>query len=463
MNAADDSTPFVIAQLPDELFLEVFEYLKPIRGFKASPPEEQARRGENGRRLQALYALALTCLRTHVLVKPILYQCFIQPNPNSHATRFLQTILHNPSLANGVQYIESLRSNEAQSEPEQQPDADPSSFQLRLYHILQASHWQDRGRANLLSKQFSEILHKYKTLSNAVELSIIVALSPNVVELAITEPSQLLLATLHMRSYGNNRGLQNIWIKSLPEIDLISPKFWYPTTVFHPCIPVSRSIWLNGGLESGYNGVDSPAWVYRHPLADMIEEIVLETCEIAPSSLHSILSTRKGLKRFTCRWGKHPDATDRPQPIRLPMLGKSLLQHSRTLESLVLDTLESNWQVSMDMDVPPIGSLRDFVWLKKLDVSGLVLWGDHDDETCEHESLASILPECLEHLVIRNEWDIHLNTFLCDFPANGPSPLPKLKHLDCSWRPIDKHDAEWMISILASCGVELRVYTLATT
>jgi hypothetical protein len=463
MNAADNSAPFAIAQLPDELFLEILEYLRPIRGFQVSPPEEEARQYENGRRVKALHALALACLRIHILVQPFLYQCFIQPDRDRRATRFLQTILHNPSLATGVQYIESLRPNRPPTKIECQTKEAPPSYLRRSYHILQNNHWQDRVRANLLHGQFTTILQEYETRGNEIEIATIVALSPNLVELAVTEPSQLLLATLHMKSYSNNSGLQSVWIKSLPEFNLRTPKYWFQGTVFQPCIPVGRQLWLGGANESPYHSRGSSMWLHPHPMAENIEEIVLDTCEIAPWSLHSLLFSRAGLKRFTCRWGKHPDATTRPQAIRLPALRESLIKHSSTLESLVLDTLESNWQVRMDMDIPPIGSLRDFVSLKKLDVSGLVLWGDHDDEACEHDSLATILPGSLEHLAIRNEWDVHLNTFLCDFPENGPSPFPNLKYLDCSWRPIDKHDAEWMISILASCGVQLQVHASEDT
>ncbi|KAF2262052.1 hypothetical protein CC78DRAFT_535112 [Lojkania enalia] len=109
MDPADESLPFGIGQLPDELLLDIIHRVTPIRGFLSYQSSEQSRKKENRCRLSGLRSLTLTSQKLHLITHPILYQAFIQFHPSLRTHFFLRTILKKPSLASHIQYIETLR------------------------------------------------------------------------------------------------------------------------------------------------------------------------------------------------------------------------------------------------------------------------------------------------------------------------------------------------------------------
>jgi hypothetical protein len=333
------------------------------------------------------------------------------------------------------------------------PFPSPSSFvnpRIGL-DVLLANH-RDTGR---LQPQFQAVL------------ATLIALSTNLLDVAINGVDLLVIATLSLRSYKGS-GLRNLWVNGemTDSIGRMSYDMIIHDTLFTPCIPVSERLWLGGHhmydlSVSGIGNHDKIWCACRSP--PEVREVVLHMCNFAPSHLDSVLSHHTNLKQFTCRWGLNTGAVAvhhalnfRSHPIDLPALRLSLSKHKSTLESIVLDTLESGWMIPMDQDIPAIGSLRDFIALKLLDVSGLVILGDYgDDSELEQPRLAHILPESLERLTIRAEWDEDVEEAMYNLRNDCREWLPNLKFIDCSWRPASNTTVETFVQDFAAAGIEL--------
>lgn len=460
MNPAYKTAYSGIDHLPDELLLEIITYLVPIRGFKALTEDEVARRSENTRRVRGLHSLTLSCRRINLFTHPYLYQSFIQPYSGIETTiMFLRTILANPSLAENVQYIESLENTEWNSH---QPYTHSDDLVCKTLseardRLAQQNRFRDVDSMSALLALF----HDYSPDDWTAEqgLALIIALVPSVIDLALVKLSRLWRATLASKRYKNSIGLHNLWIYTIPSSggDRSTGSFIDRECIF-PSMPVFGCLWL------------SSANVYRHhrpwvpdvfcgPPNPAIEEIVFDMCEIHPHFLHTTLLNRSALKRFTCRWGMSSGSFNdiHPVPIDLRQLNSALSKHKSTLESLTLDTLESGWMVSMDQDIPAIGSLRHFTVLKALDVSGLVLWGDQEEPEPEQHSLAHLLPEALERLTIRVEWDEDAVDSLARLLPYRDEMLPNLKSVDGSWRPCTKEYAMLLEQDFVMHGIEIRM------
>lgn len=231
-----------------------------------------------------------------------------------------------------------------------------------------------------------------------------------------------------------------------------------PTTGYNPLLVL---LWTMSGLsrltnmDGGRFDRESRETFYRHkPQQVPIEEIVVDNCNLNDKAIEILLQVCTSLRRFVCRWSMIRDNILGVQ-INLEALRRHLAPLQQSLECLVLDTLESTWQVGLDENIPTIGSLRDFAALKHLDVSGMVLWSD--DDTIEQPRLATILPPNLETLIINVEWDDYVEAGLVGLSKDCTSQLPNLKSVNCSWRPAPRPIAEALIAEFKDAGVTLEL------
>lgn len=104
---------------------------------------------------------------------------------------------------------------------------------------------------------------------------------------------------------------------------------------------------------------------------------------------------------------------------------------------------------------PGFGSLRDFIALKRLDVSGLVLFGDPVDLENTKPSLASIPPPSLKSLSINMEWDDDIEDALHSLLSDVSAYLPNLKLIECAWRPLPRVFGEYLVEAFAEKQVVL--------
>lgn len=470
MNAANESVPCPLAELPDELLLEIISHLALSRGFLPVPELEGARRQGNRRLINDLHCLTLTCQKFNVLATPFLYQAVVQPSTDRFTIYLLiKTIIAKPALAKHIHYIENLADyDSARKWPR---DTFKRSDWAVLMRCMNNCEWDPQiqtldfqksifdGRFDLdikdLGYLFLDSLHvDYRLRHHThVGLAALIALSTDLEDVAVIEPGFTTFATLGLKKYSRPGGLRRLWIGG----SLRENNAHFETVTGSPTwsIPVSDIIWI-----SCWNSHLTTLCILPRSQSH-VQELHLESCNWSPSELQEALQPCVSLKHFTCRWKTahfDPEAfLSDPIPsasIDLPRLASSLEAFHHSLERLVLDTLDSGWIVSMEQDIPPIGSLRQFTRLKHVDVSGLVLWGDvHSDAA--YPALALRLPESLEELIIRTEWDDDVEDSLLDLSRDCPTLLPSLRNVDCSWRPAPSSLAEWLKDEFDAATVEL--------
>ncbi|KAF1974477.1 hypothetical protein BU23DRAFT_567308 [Bimuria novae-zelandiae CBS 107.79] len=192
-----------------------------------------------------------------------------------------------------------------------------------------------------------------------------------------------------------------------------------------------------------------------------VEELILEG-NWHVTDIGMFISKCKSLRRFHCRWTAAPEG----EPINLAALRFDLRHLESSLESLILDTLDSTWMVELDREIPTIGSLHEFGVMKHLEVSGMVLWNDENlDEDLDKEEdapskqppLSWILPPSLETLVINVEWNYLVEDGLSGLSKDWTVHLPNLKSIDCSWRPAPMDSGEHLTAEFEKVGVALKL------
>lgn len=432
-------------ELPDELILEIFDYLTPIRGFLPSTDPEAERSTENSERIKSLHSLTLTCQRLQALVTPFLYRSFIHRAEDWYAIPlFLRTALEKPTLLRHVQYIETKFRDTKTPEPN---DAFPVAQWSQIELALDPSRWNmpwpplafavcGRGGPGRTSSKCRK------------SVSYIIDKAEKLVDLAMDYADIYILGLYD--SPMTHQALRRIWLRG-PIDHYGDSDVFIASKDFRDTNPVMQ--YLQG---------EERKW--HHPQRFVsIDEIVLDNCNMKPEEISLFLAQFTSLTNFTCRWTSHRSFSEEdlewgpgPSRIDLGLLHRDLSYFKGSLERLVLDTLESTWQVSMDEDIPTIGSLHDFTALKHLDVSGLVLWSD-DDDTIEHPPLALILPESLETLTVHVEWDDYVEESLIGLSRDCQSLLPHLKSIDCSWRPAPGEMADVLTAMFKDANVELKL------
>ncbi|KAL6711421.1 hypothetical protein ACN47E_004355 [Coniothyrium glycines] len=140
-------------------------------------------------------------------------------------------------------------------------------------------------------------------------------------------------------------------------------------------------------------------------------------------------------------------------PLDFPGLRDALCDSQQTVQEPTIDTTDSGRLVDFDTEITAIGDLSSFTALINLDVTGPVLWGDDEDE--EMVLLSSILPNSLETLTIKNEWDEFLEQVLNRLSLDCTAYLPTLRRISASWRPAPRVEAEYLSSAFSQANVNL--------
>ncbi|KAH7117140.1 hypothetical protein B0J11DRAFT_583832 [Dendryphion nanum] len=471
-------TLLTILDLPAELLLEILEHFNTIRGFFISPTEEHARQIENRIRIQALHALALTCQQIHGFAIPLLYKSFIQSGADqdhalSPAKKLLNAFICNPGRMRHLEYLEILR-------PEREDSLTlpliRANFTLAckewdmLAGELEHLNWRNTVKLQVPLNPNDTFAFWFRLgLAWRQELpksyiTVLILLAPNLQDVAILDPGSFYTQAFSQRQSALRQRLHRIWLNRYPShpyegYETLFSSLMKPNLerIFSP----SDLLWLGNPHQPkhtrGLGGHDlfTPE---RQRIQGPIE-LVLEACELSHSSLQKIVDTFIALRSFTCRWGINDGRFSEavPSQIDLPGMNSILSAHASTLHSLILDTLDSGWLVSMDQNIPGIGSLQHFPALQYLDVSGLVIWGDCDDGYGEIP-FARLLPPNLEILVIKTEWDDDVEWSLLELSRDCKALLPKLRLIDCSWRPAVHSDVTIaLVDQFQAAGVELRL------
>lgn len=481
MIPANESSPFPIGNIPDEILLEIFNYIVPLRGLHASEEDEATRRIENAKRIQSLHSLTISCRHLHNLVQPILYQTFIQPEIDTGSARLLmRTLLDRPDLSQHIQYIETVyteicppskpprNTSVSPNKPLEYDEAVHLRWELFHQHFSRAK-WQPSLQG---SKPFDWFHYDYMFgcawVHEKVEgyVAFIMLLSPNLSQVAISSLHSLYIITLASRAYKDIHGLRNLWLRQrLRSRDPSVPHRVLSVTgqAIRVAFPLSESLTLLNAYSylfpAMYDDVPN-AWFWGpHPHG--LLDLVLDACEISSTDLAKILSKRMSLRRFTCNWGIKISGTADlfPQPINLPALNAALSSSQGTLEYLTLNTLDSGWKIEQNQPLSPIGSLRRFTALKHLDVSRPVLWLDRKDHPGQ-VSVSNLLPQALESLAINESQGAYIERFLLELIKDCEVLLPHLKTISSRVLMTDFTSVKELAEQFNEIGVRLQVHVM---
>jgi len=476
MEAANANERCPLDEMPEEILVAVIACLQITRGFLPDPCHEEQRQMENRMVVKSLHSLTMTCRKLARVTTPFLYQSFIQTWTNLNATwRLLRTFIHNPELAQHLQYLENHTTR---------PQGDKGNMRYdgldldKLTHLLATANWDVLDmftpyQRNCSSKSLkwtfsdSEQLESYlwgnfnlmKAYNSHLFAKIVlISLADNLSEVATIRYGNLTtpLAWKQVR-----HGLKTFWLKHNNHlhfaIDRFEAKSGANTSAIQDYLRLAYSSRVVGDylkrryppFQTGTVGVE-------------LDGISFDIYDCEMHYVEKNLHFCRLLRQFTCRWVGHPllkpgqAHPGRPtRVIELPVLRQALSTFTTCLEYLTIDTLDSEWQVNDNTDIPAIGSLRDFTALKNLDVSGIVLFGDYDAPHPASLRLASMLPESLEHLNIDIEWDDDIEEALHVLLPECSSLLPNLKKIRCTWRPAPKIIADYLVEAFQDIGVEL--------
>ncbi|KAK7179444.1 hypothetical protein PSPO01_14527 [Paraphaeosphaeria sporulosa] len=443
-----------LSELPGELILEILQYLTVTRGYFPVPEEETSRQTENAQRIAALHGLTLTCRRLNSIVTPYLYESITKLGRStdwSNVGSLLNTIERKPEVLELVRYIET----------------GGTAFDGALGPSLETK------LGGLTTINYD--LYNWKGMPDpclpcTIVISTLIRLAPNLQGLAIEE-------SWHWGAIYDlyaNLALRDVFLKNVDDNGIIIHISGSSATRFSPAVLLLSKIG-HGQVEAGGILLEN-LWKSRHhPMGDFRgtpvhwEELQLVPVEcialdgnVSHVDLENLLSSCTFLRRFHCKWTAGNEGVP-GAAIDLQELRKSLERFEPSLESLILDTLGSSWLVELDQDIPTIGSLREFTYLKHVEVSGMVLWNDDDDDAITQRRLSSILPSALETLVINVEWDDYVVQALLDLAVDCAEQLPSLKRIDCSWRPASMFTGHELIGDFERVGVELRLDVASCT
>lgn len=441
--------------LPDEVILEILDKFAVIRGVWLQIEEEDARRARNRESLDTLYSLTLTCRRLNHMVTPFLYRSLVVPADDPGTLRiFAQTLLDRPSLRHFVRYVEAqvppsgpLCSTEA---------VESDRFTDSLFHdVIRAVN----------RKELSDLVHQ--SLPNIKWkhcLTAVVLLANNVTHLQVYSHESCNKGVCQCATdqspgwtHDSNFIFDHPWLhNSLQRYTTIS-EAWIKE-LFNEIHP---------GIVETYTSLPGPrddSWALHRNTA--LEQIMFRFCNYGPNDFTKIYfpnidkNCHINLKKFVCKWEDFElDFVERDNvvvPINLKELCRDMSRFQSTLETLSLDTELSGGSGNMDRPkLLPIGSLRNFVALKHLNVSGNVLWGDCPQK--ERLPLVSILPDRLRNLVIHVKWDDYVEESLTALSKVCRLTLPVLSSIKIRVYPGSKSikDAESLISRFATENVTL--------
>jgi hypothetical protein len=469
---AQMSTCF-IGEVPDELLVAIASQLQVERGYVPDTTAENDRRSSNAITISSLYALTLCCRRLNAIATPFLYQCIIRTE--QFMALLLPTLLHNPHLGRYIQYIEIT----TPESPLPSSNAEMATWRLiegfdqptrdQYFERMKGASWiiperefvadatvrtdQDSSLYDLSGVSESTLRRLRGKIQSKDQDSLVVLLSlaVNLQDVAIgsnyTMGDTEILA---LRKYHNPCAFKRLWVCSGYHNGLRGYMLRYM------CLNAkdpggSLAHYLSSLMVPSVTAAESRRPTYALPLS-ALEEVSFTMQDVSNWLIDHHLSGCASLKIFNCRW-QWTDEFIPAYPVDLPWIHQCLSRFQSSLTRLTIDTTESAWRVDLDTWIPALGSLRGFKVLAYVDVAALVLWGDGD--FWEQAPLSELLPESLEHLILKTEWDEDIEDKLYQLSSECAISLPRLKRVECTWKPAPSFIADLLIDACHLAGVDL--------
>jgi hypothetical protein len=465
MDAGNDAC--LIGELPDELLVAIVSQLTVERGYLPDTTAEEDRRSNNAVTVSSLHALTLCCRKFKVIATPFLYQCIIRTE--QFMAFLLPTLLQNPHLGRYIQYVEIT----TPERPFMSDTAEMATWNLlegfdqptrdRYSAVMKGARWivpehefmtdvTVRAEQSSPAYDFSRVseptLRKIQEMTRSTtqaSLVVLLALADNLQDVAIANNiSNCDTAILALRHYHRPNTFRRLWICS---------KYHQGCRGYmlrHMCLDVEDP----GGSLAHYlcSLIMPKTMFYELGLCPAMEEVSFTMQDVSRGLIEQHLSGCASLKGFSCQW-QWTDKFSPAYPADLPSIHRSLSKFQSSLTRLTIDTTELAWRVGLDTFIPALGSLRGFKVLAYVDVAALVLWGDGD--FWEQAPLSQLLPESLEHLILKTEWDEDIEDKLYQLSSECTTSLPKLKRVECTWKPAPGFMADLLIDACYLAGVDL--------
>ncbi|EOA89215.1 hypothetical protein ACJQWK_09195 [Exserohilum turcicum] len=455
MDSAAKAPPCPITELPDELLVAVASHLDIQRGPLMDRGAEARRRQANTATVLDIHALALTCRKLNAIATPLLYRCIVSSQtPSRVVKRLLRTLVAQPELCRHIRYIESpgcvVDSPSVRLREEKSPDRLTKREMSEYIDRLSCLKWWGDSIDASLSDSFSRDLHELASrhgLFGRLHAAAVclMTVAQNLSQAIISCVSFYASMFACKRYYSSNR-LQTLWI-------------YTPGSNPHYLRRYDAGPRPSGNPIVTLLGLEYEDSFRRSKASIVMDTVSLDGEDIVEGTLQHLLMPFAALKRFECRWRnlstlrEHVRLPSPPAGIDLPAYRSVLLTLSDSLETLTIDTTDATCQVDMDEDIPAFGSFRQFTALKHLNVSGLVLFGDCHGQ--DYPRLSAILPDSLETLSIKTEWDRDIAVVLVTLYKDLSTTPSRLRILDCSCGPAPRMVAEMLMAAFRTTGIHL--------
>jgi hypothetical protein len=414
---APEYLPTSLMDMPDELLLQIIEYLHVIRSdqpqsqaFKVKEME-RARQCENSVRQKTLHSLCLTSRRLKGMSEPVLYSAFLGSstwhgfNP---IRRFYKTIVRRQDLAACVQYVENRLSDHLGN---------------GLYDDMEFY-----GAVEMVQEYFSTLASIIRLAENTEHLSVV---SLETWEVSLW--SQLVYNEMPspIADHGFPK-LQTMCIQIQTEdYGLSDGAAWFQRI----CDDLTKVPTLKSLRASGVVGSD-----LYHPFTGTfknLDTIEISECILDFEEVEQLTSACENLKHFSCQWAfLNCHVSDQPSD-----LFPGLLIHKDRLESLHLDLRESRHHPG-SLAPQSLGSFRNFGALKSIAICEGTLLATRQsilDFPDQHISqrIAELLPPNLVVLTLLLQSDHGYNddfrvdeaVALWDLAEDCENLLPNLKEV----------------------------------
>jgi hypothetical protein len=457
----------MLERLPDELLLEIFSYLRPLRKKTNQDSYVATDRGKK----QAITSLCLTSTRLSLITTPMLYSDVILSQPDDlkqdRISLFLRTVLQNPVRGQQIKYIERrlVDCNYAMCchscDHAQYHKTSIWAEHHELIQSVASKSWDGRRL-----QTWEKLLRAYPNLA---QLILLLRYSPNVTHIStdmISDAFDSCLDLLIMRTCAQDSSVGGYELSRLEEVCIHSMenRDYYGGSDTRPSISEglysflqqlpSLRLYTHTYARGRFSELPLPPYIYTLPRLEILD---FQETDQATNVVISLVNACHNLK--TLKFG----STGFYDDIRFDDLHAAMSSRSKTLEQITLP--QSRWSTW----TPLRGSFSQFTNLRSLDVGDMVLLGIPDGWNAEsglgelyswisfqpRHRLSSLLPSSLESLYLNREFAFLSDEteLLWDF-VHDLAQFPLLRVFGC--RNGSPGDFVKLSAAFAKCGVDFK-------
>jgi hypothetical protein len=457
----------MLERLPEELLLEIFCYLRPLRKETSQDFYVATDKGKS----QAITSLCLTSKRLSLITTPMLYSEVILSQPDDlkqdQISLFLRTVLRNPVRGQQITYIEhklvecSYMKCRHDCDHGQYHETSIWAEHHELIQSVASTLWDGRKL-----QTWEKLLRAYPNLA---QLILLLRYSPNITHIYIYITNKAFdwgFSLLCMGICTQDPSFDNYELSQLEKICTYSmqgcdyrdrsdirPSISEGFYSFLQQLPSLRHYSHTYACEHFREPPPLPPHIYHLPKLEVLD---LQGNSSAMNVAIPLVNACHNLK--TLKYG----STGFYDETCFDDLHAAMLSRSKTLEHITL-SMESEWSIW----TPLRGSFSQFTNFRSLDVGDMILLGIPDGWDTDsvsvglylwtsfqpHHRLSSLLPSSLESLYLNREFAFLSDEteLLWDF-VHDLAQFPLLRVFGC--RNGSPGDFVKLSAAFAKCGVD---------